>query len=292
MKENAFKNWEIDPEMLYEGYYLAQHAGDASRSPYLLNQSEEVTGISVTGIPAESMNVFIAAGQPAPSSFPSYETSSSYRYFCIIFEGQTVCLTQGTQTSEGNLFIALFHESKSLTLGSNPRIDITLDSGDVLKAYLPPGEQFSEGSWLALWVMEDGSSYWCHTDQAPSGSTSDIADVFDMDAYYASRWHDDNLSRGAFDARLYAAGGAGYEEDADSPAVDAGSKDFLNGGSTSTNCTLATDVFFPNTPDNEPPNKLGEMDNKDSSGDIVPWEDPSSPMYGTVSYTHLRAHET
>ena len=277
MKENVIKNWEIDPEMLYEGYYLAQRAGDASRSPYFLKEDEDITDLDLYDFPhVDSYEIAVGAAWPSLSAFPGPSGSfdpSKYRIGMVCS-----MILNGTQTDEGPLYIYIYSE-RERTLGSNPRIVLTLDSGDELVVYLPSGLSIGECSLIAFWVTEDGSTYWTNT--STPHDTIQASSVFSMDSFYAIRWEDDNLSRGAFDARLYAAGGAGYEEDADSPAVDAGSKDFLNGGTTSTNCTLATDVFLPNTPDNEAPNKLGEMDNKDSSGDIVPWEDPSSPMYGT-----------
>ena len=93
-----------------------------------------------------------------------------------------------------------------------------------------------------------------------------------MDAFYASRWKDSNLARGAFDARLAIAGGSGNEKDADSPAVDAGSKDFLNGGTTKTVKVSGNDQ-----PDNNAPFELGGYDNYDpqNGNAIVAWESSS-----------------
>jgi hypothetical protein len=114
-----------------------------------------------------------------------------------------------------------------------------------------------------------------------------------MDAWFASRWHDDNLARGAFDARLALAGGSGNKLDADSPSVDAGSKDWLSGGTTSTENEILEGVAIPDgdyKSDNPPPKMLGDFDNQNASGDVKSWEDEDSNTYGTKDELDMGYH--
>jgi len=138
-------------------------------------------------------------------------------------------------------------------------LTLTFENGMSFKIWLPYVEYCDSGS-IAFWVAEDGSTYWMDMNWW---------DSCNMDPWYAIRWYEGTPAMSAYDARLYMAGGEGHETEVDSPAVDAGSKDWLNGGTTVSQ--LAYGYY---QQDNIAPPIRGGYDNYDPNNNNEPiaWE--------------------
>jgi hypothetical protein len=289
---DVVENWMQDKDIGFDGYYLSQRSGDASRTPLILEEDEEIVDMTVYDL--NSFNVFIATALPVPDEFPDNEGINTDTYRIAMINSE---LSYGSQTEEGPVYLALslFDAKEPVTIEGNPRVEIELASGDILTIHLPVGEEVETDCWFAFWVTGDGSTYYAHSSQEEGYASGGVSAVFDMDAFFAARWEDDNLARGAFDARLALAGGSGNELTADSPAVDSGSKDWLSGGTTSTDYDISEGVIIPdpagtNPNDNPPPNKLGDFDNQDSSGAVISWEDEDSNTYNTLDELDMGYH--
>ncbi len=211
-----------------DGYFLVQRSGDASRRAYRVETV--VTGISdVNDI--EGM-IYVGVSEGIPSD-PWFEEPQTFKGF--YFDGY---FSQGTQQGSGPTWIAVQAE-KSADLGSNPYFKLTTPAGSIW-VYLPPNIHPIEEEAIALFLTEDGSTYWGNTSkQSPQGYN-----FFNQDAYYAERWADNNLARCAYYGRYVRYGSS--HEDARSPAIDTGSRDFLNSGYTSTDVGSIT---FPDLTD-------------------------------------------
>ncbi len=209
-----------------DGYYLSQRSGDASRRAYRIETV--VTGISdVNDI--EGM-IYVGVSEGVPSD-PWFEEPQTFKYF--YFDGEYF---QGTQQGSGPTWVVVQAE-KSADLGSNPYFKLTTPAGSIW-VYLPPNIHPIEEEAIAIFLTEDGGTYWGHT----SKQVPQQYNFFNQDAYYAERWASNNLAKSAYDARLTLAGGPGHEADADSPCIDTGSRDFLNSGYTSTDVGSLTDL--------------------------------------------------
>jgi hypothetical protein len=109
----------------------------------------------------------------------------------------------------------------------------------------------------------------------------------------------ENLMKSAWDGRLADEGGAGYESLAHSPAVNKGSKDWLNGAYTNSDSEIQSGYVICKTSDNPAPNRIGEFDNQDDTWtqasyeeipDDVLWEHTDSRMKGTKDDLDMGYH--
>jgi len=250
---NVLDGWLEDRDILNDGFFLAQRSGDASRAPLILRQDETITtpNFSISDITGGyRFKIFLSAAPTIPGAYPDLTNDLSYRMAYIHEDDDE--LRAGEQETEGPLYIFIqATKNEGVELEDDPRVTFTMDSGHAFTICLPTDMSIPAASSaaLALWVAEDGSTYWANA--AKTYGTS-LSAVFDRDAWYAIRWASDNLARAAHDSLGV------------SPAVNAGSKDWLNGGYTNRDL---------DTRDNPSPDKRGGFDNADSSGNPEPWED-------------------
>jgi len=267
---NVLDGWLEDRDILNDGFFLAQRSGDASRAPLVLKQGEIIPtqNFSFSDIyGGDEYSIILAVSSSVPSSFPDINNTSTFR---VAYNGQYAI--QGTQIAEGQLYIMIQSPDKgSIDFGSDPSVTYTMDSGHEFTICLPPGMFIQDGTYsLAFWVAEDGSTYWANTSQMPETS---FAQTFDRDAWYAIRWASENLARAAFASLGVSA------------AVNAGSKDWLNGGFTNTFTQIVNngsmDFWIYSQADNIPPVEMGGYDNYDRNvTGPVPWESEGAMTNG------------
>jgi len=270
---NVLDGWREGHEVLNDGFFLAQRSGDASRVPLVLKQGEIIPtqNFSMSDIYlGEPARIFIVAAPSIPGALPDIGNSATFRL--AYEEGSGV--EEGTQTIEGPMFV-LFqsgHKEGDIILHDDPRITFTLPSGHLFTVCLRPNQSLPTNgiNYLAYWIAEDGSTYWANAAKT-YGTT--LSAVFDRDAWYSVRWASDNLARAAF-ASLGV-----------SPAVNAGSKDWLNGGFTNTFTQIVNngsmDFWIYSQADNIPPVEMGGYDNYDRNvTGPVPWESEGAMTNG------------
>jgi hypothetical protein len=219
---------------LLDGYYLGQRTLDASRKPFWIDSGRGLpappppppAGVSVYGVTnaGGSWDCYVLAG--GDGNLDAARTSTGYRGKCT-----PSGYSQGSQQGGGPLTVLLEFTVGQVTFNADARVVVTFTDGTQVTAWLPPGSQYAWApASVSFWVAEDGSTYWGHDGTHYIGKPASVRSCWNVDAYYATRWYAGNLARSAYDGRV-AAYGSGS---AKSPAVDAGSRDFLNGGSTKT----------------------------------------------------------
>ncbi len=278
---NIVENWQTDKDFTFDGYYLSQRTGDASRRPFILRNDQLLAtqnGIDLSDTVQGGYGCVYVLTDDGSGLGETYSTSNRGR---CSFYYSNYYYTRGTQTTPGPLTIIFCSGGISMT--DNPSLTLNFADGMQLKVWLPALGYLSSGSKMTFWVAEDGSTYYAHTGKAPVYDHP----YWNMDAYYALRWFSSNLARSAYDA-----GGK-------SPAIDAGSKDFLNGGVTRTQYeSLEEDnLIMPaeNTEDNPPPEYRDDFDNQhwdwnNHIDEALSWEDPGSNTYGTKDDLDIGYH--
>ncbi len=152
---------------------------------------------------------------------------STYRGYVDIMGGPplTYSYSKGTQLTAGplTLFIIAMDE---WTFGDYASIVLHFTDGTKLRIHLPAITITYNNNVLTLWVAEDGSTYYGHSAKQPLDYFSFLSEreAWNTDAYYATHWEINNLAVSSYD---HANGGT-------SLAVDAGSMDWLSGGTTKT----------------------------------------------------------
>lgn len=260
------KNWESDKEVPIDGYYLAQRSGDASRRPYMLR-------------PGQSLN------------YDNGVCSDCYMEECELTVSDMGRWRGGHwewhpntyQSSEGGpLTLTFTFLSNCQWPDVGPSLTLNFTDGTSLRVSLPPLGALPDSTYLALYVGEDGSTWWGHTSRAPIEWAPNF---MNMDVWYAMRWSEGNLASSIYDCRYFHAMNEGWQEGwglvPASPAVDAGSKDWLNGGFTN------TDYF---SADNPAPLNFGDPDNLDGNGNPTAWDD--SDKHLDIGYHYGAADQT
>jgi hypothetical protein len=243
-----------------DGYYLSQCPGDyvplrgdASRRAFRLENLSQANpdGISNVSDISGLYYIFVGASEGVPIDVYPWPSSEKYKgkYEC---PGGGGIFTPGTQSESGPTWVLVWTEEFAV-FGSNPRFKMTTTRGTIW-VYLPPGVVMEEpGQAIALFLAEDGSTFWGNSSHDRTG-----VHYFNQDAYYSLRW--DTTHPGG----RYQPARSAYDAAGASPALDAGSRDFLNNGYTSTNFQEA-DLSNPGDEDRD--NRSYDPENPDQITD-------------------------
>jgi hypothetical protein len=215
-----------------DGYYLSQRTRDASRRPFILTSLSQSSGISdVTGFSGQVWYlIFVGVSEGVPTD-PNPAIGSTYMGYYEGYPGGWGYSGSGSQQGPAPtwILIQVLEGEEPLTL-SNAHLRLNTTQGATLEVYLPNCAIYA-GEGLSLFVAEDGSTYWGHGSHEPR-----LFNYFSQDSYYSLRWDTNNPAEGRQPARsTYDGAGASH-------AVDAGSRDFLNSGYTSTDVGSLTDL--------------------------------------------------
>lgn len=230
-----------------DGYYLVQRSGDASRRPLLLGDLDNTEGIGplkavvwVTGSGyvesevGENNNTIIykieiRVSNGIPQSWASAPLLGYYKKGLGYYDGAE---------TDSQPVIVILSTDTGFNFGTGLRayyFYLKTANGSRIKVCLP-GVNLNAWDKMVFWVAEDGSTYYTDLSHSTTfDSSKTVPDIFDMDSYFALRW-DTSSTNGyqpAQSSSLYfTEWGCTYQQL--SPAVDAGTIDLLNGGTTKT----------------------------------------------------------
>jgi len=212
-----------------DGFYVAQTTRtvnedpypDVSKRPFRLEDNQlldENDGINdLIDIDPCYVSIIIATSESVPQN-------ATYNRGSYSEDGYQ----PGSQWEKGNVYVILVKNEKWFEAGENPRFDLKFDNGSELRVYLPSYcSMESDEDFLAFWIAEDGSTY--NTNPLGEGGYQ-LSEVFQFDSPYAIRHSGLNPAKSAL-VGLRAVTG---NPNAKSIAVDNGSLDFFNYGTTST----------------------------------------------------------
>ncbi len=235
-----------------DGYYLSQRELDASRRAFRLGNlsSANPDGISnVTDFYGLVYYIYVGVSEGIPSDSSIFNNSMRKGAY-EVNEDEEFYIPGGDQQGEGPTWIVIMPEEKSnVQLGANPHFRLTTTNGTILDVYLPPDLTISSTYGLALFLAEDGSTFWGNSSHDITG-----ANYFNQDAYYSLRWDTTNP------AGMYQLARSAYDAAGASPAIDEGSRDFLNNGYTSTDLGNIADEYDQTNPNRDNPNTSEDTD--------------------------------
>jgi hypothetical protein len=229
----------------FDGYYMVQGNGDASRRPLRLG---DITGIGpfkrIYGYDGEVFEdtiqvhycIEVRVSEQIPGSWYTFTLLGASEWEGV---GGPIYI-DGDETAPMPVAVRI----KTYDDGIPPvpgtvygyYFDITIANGSTVRVWLPP---FTLNAYqlAAYWVSEDGSTYFtnmAHTEVFSFGAS--ISTVFDTDSYYALRWDTSTANGGQPAQAGYDVGN--YINAGTSPAVDAGTVDLLNAGTSKTEISV------------------------------------------------------
>jgi hypothetical protein len=188
--------WNTASSSYWNGYYLAQTTGDASRTPLKGSYLDLTNGITV--------NLTSAPYYWSITAYTNPESGGSYPLGCYLghsgYSDSSWEWAEYVSDPTGYISISILNGASQWSINDGDYITLNFQNGTNLKVYLPTatfpecGDPWDDSNdYLNLWVAEDGSVYYAY-----SGHTVTSTGVINQDAPYAMNYDTGGLAKASF----------------------------------------------------------------------------------------------